>query len=254
MARIGQGARISAILGGVAALALLGPIAGVAEAAAVKKLTVRVEGIVSNNGPIPADYAFCVPNAQSHTIAGPNKNPAITWSQGPSGTQSYAIIVVDTDVPALFDDADKEGRTIPKSLKRRNFYHMVMVDIPAGKTALAGGADSDGITAKGKPPGPTPNGLRGINDYSGAMDGEMAGNYGGYDGPCPPWNDEILHHYHFIVYAIDVPSLGLSGNFSGADAQAAIAKHVLAKGEVVGTYTQNPALMKKSKMAVKTPS
>ena len=255
MARIGrQGASISTILGGAVALALVGPMAGIAEAAAVKKLTVRVEGIVSNNGPIPTDYAFCVPNAQSHTTSGANKNPAITWSKGPAGTQSYAIIVVDTDVPTVFDDANKEGRTIAKSMKRRNFYHMVLVDIPASKTALASGADSAGITAKGKPPGPTPNGLRGINDYSGAMSGDMAGNYGGYDGPCPPWNDEILHHYHFIVYALDVPSLGLSGNFTGAVAQAAIAKHVLAKGEVVGTYTQNPALMKKSKMAVKTSS
>ncbi len=255
MARIGrQGASISTILGGAVALALVGPMAGIAEAAAAKKLTVRVEGIVSNNGPIPTDYAFCVPNAQSHTTSGANKNPAITWSKGPAGTQSYAIIVVDTDVPTVFDDANKEGRTIAKSMKRRNFYHMVLVDIPASKTALASGADSAGITAKGKPPGPTPNGLRGINDYSGAMSGDMAGNYGGYDGPCPPWNDEILHHYHFIVYALDVPSLGLSGNFTGAVAQAAIAKHVLAKGEVVGTYTQNPALMKKSKMAVKTSS
>jgi hypothetical protein len=249
MARIGQRVWISTILGGVAALALVGPMAGIAEAA-VEQLTVRVEGIVSNNGPIPTDYAFCVPNAQSHTTAGANKNPAITWSKGPAGIQSYATIIVDTDVPTVFDDANKEGRTIAKSLKRRNFYHMVLVDIPASKTALASGADSAGITAKGKPPGPTPNGLRGVNDYS----SETAGNYGGYDGPCPPWNDEILHHYHFIVYALDVPSLGLTGNFTGADAQAAIAKHVLAKGEIVGTYAQNPALMKKSKMAVKTPS
>jgi hypothetical protein len=38
----------------------------------------------------------------------------------------------------------------------------------------------------------------------------------------------------------------------GPDAQAAIAKHALAKGEIVGTYTQNPALMKKSKTVKKT--
>jgi Raf kinase inhibitor-like YbhB/YbcL family protein len=253
MARIGrQGAWISTILGGVAAVVLASATVDIAEAAAMKKLKVHVEGVATMNGAIPTDYAFCVPNAQSRTTSGANKNPAIAWSTGPAGTQSYAIIVVDTDVPTVFDDANKEGRTIAKSLKRRNFYHMVLVDIPAGKTMLARGADSAGITAKGKPPGPTPNGLRGINDYSGAMSGEMAGNYGGYDGPCPPWNDEILHHYHFIVYAIDVPSLGLSGNFTGVDAQAAIAKHALAKGEVVGTYTQNPALIKKRLAAKKS--
>jgi Raf kinase inhibitor-like YbhB/YbcL family protein len=245
MARIReQSAWISTVLGGGVTVALIGAPADFAAAAAVTKLTVSVEG-VANNRPIPMDYAFCVPNAQSHSTSGANKNPAIRWSRGPSGTQSYAIIVVDTDVPTVFDDANKEGRTIAKSLKRRDFYHMVLVDIPASKTALASGADSAGITAKGKPPGPTPNGLRGINDYSTAMSGDMAGNYGGYDGPCPPWNDSILHHYHFIVYALDVPSLGLSGNFGGVAAQAAIAKHALAKGEAVGTYTQNPALIKK---------
>jgi hypothetical protein len=38
----------------------------------------------------------------------------------------------------------------------------------------------------------------------------------------------------------------------GPDVQVAIAKHALAKGEIVGTYTQNPALMKKSKTVKKT--
>jgi Raf kinase inhibitor-like YbhB/YbcL family protein len=243
--------RLPTVLGGGLVLALVG-IGGSAGAAAVQKLNVRVEGIRSN-GPIPAEYAFCVPSPQSHTTSGANKNPAITWSKGPAGTRSYAIIVVDTDVPSVFDDANKEGRIIKQSLKRRDFYHMVLVDVPASQTELAMGADSSSITAKGKKPGATSYGLRGVNDYTGAMSGDMAGNYGGYDGPCPPWNDEQLHHYHFIVYALDVASLGLSGNFTGTDARAAIAKHALAKGEVVGTYTQNPALIKKTKVP-KSPS
>ena len=60
------------------------------------------------------------------------------------------------------------------------------------------------------------NGTRqGINDYTGwfAGDKDMAGNYFGYDGPCPPWNDEILHHYVFTVYALDVPRLDIAGDF-----------------------------------------
>jgi Raf kinase inhibitor-like YbhB/YbcL family protein len=244
--------RMLAVLGGAAALALVAGAPGGANAAAMKKLTVHVEGI-RNNGAIPQQYAFCVPSDQGHTKRGANVNPAIKWSKGPAGTKSYAIIVVDTDVPTVFDDANKEGRTIAKTLKRRDFYHMVLVDIPVGNTALAKGADSSGVTEKGKPPGPTANGVRGINNYTQGMasNPQMAGNYGGYDGPCPPWNDELLHHYHFIVYALDVPSLGLTGNFGGPEAQAAIAKHALAKGEIVGIYTQNPALMKKSKTAKK---
>jgi Raf kinase inhibitor-like YbhB/YbcL family protein len=239
--------QVPSVPGAILVLAFMG-IAGGADAAAVEQLKVSVDAI-QNNGPIPAEYAYCVPSPQGHTTAGPNKNPEITWSKGPAATKSYAIIVIDTDVPSVFDDADKEGKVIKGSMPRQDFYHMVLVDIPASQTRLAMGADSSGITPKGKKPGATPNGLRGINDYT----EDTAGIFGGYDGPCPPWNDERLHHYHFIVYAIDVPSLGLSGNFTGKDAQAAIAKHTLAKGEVVGTYTQNPEVMKKTK-PTKSPS
>ena len=68
----------------------------------------------------------------------------------------------------------------------------------------------------------------------------MKGAYGGYDGPCPPWNDEIVHHYHFAVYALDVPSLGLDGRFTGPDALRALAPHTIAKGTFMGTYSLNP--------------
>ena len=35
----------------------------------------------------------------------------------------------------------------------------------------------------------------------------MFGDYYGYDGPCPPWNDELVHRYVFTLYALDVPRL-----------------------------------------------
>ena len=73
----------------------------------------------------------------------------------------------------------------------------------------------------------------------------MKGIHGGYDGPCPPWNDERMHHYHFIVYALNVPTLGLTGAVDGKKAQAAMEGHILAQGEVVGTYTNNARLLGK---------
>ena len=97
-------------------------------------------------------------------------------------------------------------------------------------TALAEGADSKDGTAK--PAGPTANGIRGLNDYGGGR--------AGYDGPCPPWNDAIVHHYHFQVYALGVAHLSLPANFTGADVVKAVQGHVLARGEVAGLYTQNP--------------
>ena len=81
-------------------------------------------------------------------------------------------------MPTVFDDADEEGRTIAKTLKRRDFYRMVLVDIPASGAALAKGADSSGVGREGKPPGPTANGVRGINNYTQGMasNPQMAGN------------------------------------------------------------------------------
>ena len=86
--------------------------------------------------------------------------------------------------------------------------------------------------------------MRGINDYTKFMasNPDMAGDYGGYDGPCPPWNDERLHHYVFTVYALDVGSLGLSGSFTAPDALKAMEGHILAQASWTGTYTQNPAV------------
>ena len=68
----------------------------------------------------------------------------------------------------------------------------------------------------------------------------------GYDGACPPWNDERVHHYHFQVFALDTEKPeGLKETFTGAQAEAAIVPHVLAKGEVVATYTLNAKLLGK---------
>lgn len=197
-----------------------------------------------NGGPIPDEYAFCKPAAEGHIAMSRNLSPAIAWSGAPAGTRSFAIICHDPDVPSKADDVNKEGRTVPASLPRVNFFHWVLVDIPATVSSLPAGADSDGVTPGGKAPGATAHGVRGINNYTDwfASDPEMKGDYGGYDGPCPPWNDELLHHYHFTVYALDVPSLGLAGRFGGPEALQAMEGHVLAKDTWVGTYTLNPSL------------
>jgi phosphatidylethanolamine-binding protein (PEBP) family uncharacterized protein len=49
-----------------------------------------------------------------------------------------------------------------------------------------------------------------------------------------------VHHYHFVVYALDIPSTGLSGEFGLDDLRRAIDGHVLAEAEYMGTYTLNP--------------
>ncbi|HEY1310567.1 MAG TPA: hypothetical protein VGF02_06405, partial [Pseudolabrys sp.] len=68
----------------------------IASAASAKTLKVNV-GSIKNGKVIPGKYAFCVPVEQGHTSAGGNFNPSISWSKGPAGTKSYAIIVTDPD-------------------------------------------------------------------------------------------------------------------------------------------------------------
>lgn len=190
-------------------------------------------GGISNGDPIPPTFAYCMPNGSGKTQPGKNLNPQIRWSNAPAETKSFAVLVVDPDVPADFTDANKEGKTIPSGAPRQDFYHWVLVDIPATATSIKQGQDSSSVSETGKPVGKTPYGINGQNSYATFM----KGTFGGYDGPCPPWNDERVHNYHFRVYALDVESLGLSGNFTGKDAEAAIKKHTLDSGEAVGTFS-----------------
>ena len=198
-----------------------------------------------NDGdPIPEKYAFCTACPDNHSKMSTNISPQLSWSGIPDGTKSFAVICVDVDVPTIFDDINTEGKTIPADQPRQDFYHGLLVDIPLDQTSLAEGVESEGLVPKGKPIGRFPHGIRGINDYTMFMasNPDMAGNYGGYDGPCPPWNDERLHSYEFRVYALDVESLGLSesGDFRGPDVIDAMEGHILAEGRLAGTYTQNP--------------
>jgi hypothetical protein len=68
----------------------------------------------------------------------------------------------------------------------------------------------------------------------------MEGIYYGYDGPAPPWNDAIVHHYVFTLYALDIPYLQVRGELTGANVQAALAGHALAEATLTGTYSLNP--------------
>ena len=70
----------------------------------------------------------------------------------------------------------------------------------------------------------------------------MSGDYHGYDGPCPPWNDSLVHHYVFTIFALDTAKLDLPEGFDGSAARAALENHVLASAETIGTYTLNTRL------------
>ena len=194
---------------------------------------------------IPAQYAFCAPDPKSHATLSTNQNPHLGWTEVPMGTKSFAIVCHDPDVPSKGDDVNQEGRVVPKSLARVDFFHWVLVDLPPGVVGANVGEFSSSVVPRGKAGPNAAHGARqGINDYTGwfASDADMAGDYYGYDGPCPPWNDEIAHRYVFTVFALDIARLPLEGRFGGNEVRRAIEKHVLAQAAITGRYTLNPAV------------
>ena len=137
----------------------------------------------------------------------------------------------------------KKGVTVAADMPRRTFFHLVLIDIPPSVTSISKGAESKARVPHGKQD-PAKVGVHGINDFGIRVfpnNEQMKGGYFGYDGPCPPWNDERPHHYHFTVYALSVPSLDIGGAFDGPTAMAAMQGKVLAQGEANGYYSQNPA-------------
>ncbi|MGZ5066970.1 MAG: YbhB/YbcL family Raf kinase inhibitor-like protein [Usitatibacter sp.] len=199
----------------------------------------------ADGAPIPAEHAFCAPDPKAHATLSANRNPQLAWSEPPMGVKSYAIVCHDPDVPSKGDDVNQEGRVVPSSLARVDFFHWVVVDLPPSMVGVMPGEFSSSVVPRGKPGPQAPHGARqGINDYTKwfAGDKDMAGDYYGYDGPCPPWNDERPHRYVFTVYALDVPRLAVEGKFGGEEVRKAVRGHVLAEAAITGRYTLNPAV------------
>lgn len=153
---------------------------------------------LTDQAPIDPKFAFGRRGADAPMEFSDNLSPHLSWSEFPAQTQSFVLICMDPDVPSVADDVNQAERIIPASLPRVDFCHWVMIDIPTQITELATGACSNGVIAGGKQAPLGPKGTRqGLNDYTQFMAGhpDLGGQYFGYDGPCPPWNDERLHHY-----------------------------------------------------------
>lgn len=137
------------------------------------------------------------------TCDGANASPPLRWSGVPDGTRSLVLIVDDPDAPD------------PRAPKRI-WVHWVLYNIPPTVTSLG----------EGRPRSPVPPGAgEGLND-SGQP---------GYEGPCPPIG---RHRYFHKLFALDtlLPDLGASARRK--DVEAAMAGHVLAYAEVMGTYAR----------------
>jgi Raf kinase inhibitor-like YbhB/YbcL family protein len=135
-----------------------------------------------------------------YTCDGDDIAPPLQWSGVPERTQGFALVVDDPDAP-------------DPAAPQRVFVHWVLYDLPRTASGLP-----EGVTARALPAGTR----EGKNDWQRT----------GYGGPCPP---KGRHRYFFRLYALG-KLLGDLRKPSKADLEAAMANHVLATAELVGTY------------------
>ena len=204
-----------------------------------------------HQGVIPAEFAFGAIDEKSRVKLSSNKNPHFAWSDAPAATQSFVMLCVDATSPTDAADVNQTDREVPADLPRADFAHWVLINIAADVHEITAGQFSHEVTPKGKA-GPVIAGLRdsvmrhGINDYTHwfAGDHDMEGDYYGYDGPCPPWNDSLVHSYTFTLYALDVAQLPLptDGKLNLSYVQRHMQEHILASASWTGVYTLTPRL------------
>jgi Raf kinase inhibitor-like YbhB/YbcL family protein len=132
-----------------------------------------------------------------YTCDGKNISPPLSWTEVPQGSQSLTLIVDDPDAPA------------------GTWVHWVVFNLPPAMSSLSEGASSSGRQEQ--------FGIAGTNSFQKS----------GYGGPCPPKGKP--HRYFFKLYALDT-MLGLKSGASKADVEKAMQGHILAQGQLMGTY------------------
>lgn len=204
------------------------------QAKALPPLFVHVEGL-NPPGYLPLSSAAC-PAPGSHVLP-QDRNPGVSWSAGPKGTEYYALILADM-VPGRIVPT-QSGPSEAQKPPRHVFAHWLLANIPVGTTAIAAGADSNSFTRGGKPATPSPVGLRGQNNYAQiyAHRPGFEGPWAGYDGPCPSLhNGSVTQAYAVIVVALD-QALPLSPGFTWPQMVTAMGGHVLAVGETTVKFS-----------------
>ena len=203
-----------------------------------------------HGGPIPERHAMGKHHPDTNATFSDNINPNLSWGDLPAGTESLALIMVDTCAPTVGDDVNQPGRTVPRDLPRANFYHWVVVGLEPAAGQITAGSHAAGVVPGGKSavleavaPTEWAGSRQGLNSYTDwfAGDTQMSGSYFGYDGPFPPWNDELTHQYEFTMYALDARVGELPEAFTARDVMAAMEGHVLDSATLTGTYRINPS-------------
>ncbi|WP_413208143.1 YbhB/YbcL family Raf kinase inhibitor-like protein [Rhodospirillum sp. A1_3_36] len=149
----------------------------------------------SDGGVLPDRQAY-----DGFGCSGENLSPALSWSDAPEGTKSFALMVYDPDAPT-----------------GSGWWHWTVFDIPATVTGLPEGVGKTGALPKGAREGRT--------DY-----GSL-----GYGGACPP-EKHGPHHYNFTLHALDVDSLPVETDVPAAMVGYMVNAHTLDKVTLTAIY------------------
>ena len=141
---------------------------------------------------IPTQFSCADPNAAS---------PALSWTNPPNNTMSFAVIMHDTDAAPMKGTMD--------------VTHWIFWGIPASSTSVAAGIKPDS----------SPDGI---------MQGVNIRKVNGYQPPCPP-PGATPHHYIFEIYALDA-KVDLPAGSVRADLLKAMDGHVIGKSTYVGMF------------------
>lgn len=196
----------------------------------------------SDGQPMPEKYAALKNDGPHATKPAENINPPFSWTEVAVGTQSFALLCRDPDVPADKSQFNQAGAVIAEDAPRTSMFHWVVIDLPAEQIDLDEGSYSlEASAPEGVPWHSLTTGRAGINDIRKGNAQDAVGNPR-YDGPSPPWNDQRVHRYEFTLYALSVPSLNLDFPFHASDVLAAMEGKVIESATLTGLYTLNPEL------------
>jgi Raf kinase inhibitor-like YbhB/YbcL family protein len=138
---------------------------------------------------------------KEYAATGANISPPIEFIGVPSSAQDLVLVVEDPDAP------------FPNPV-----VHWIIYNIPVGTKSL---------------PKSIPHG-ESVSTPAGARQGNNYQNKPGFSGPKPPVGHGV-HHYHFQAFALD-KRLSMSGTPTKNDLVSALSGHVIAEGELVGTF------------------
>jgi Raf kinase inhibitor-like YbhB/YbcL family protein len=142
-------------------------------------------------------FADGQPIPAKYACDGQDVSPPLKWSSAPANTKSFALIADDPDAPG------------------GAWVHWVLYDLPATATELAENTPKSAQLSNGA--------KQGLNSWP----------HLGYGKPCPPRGKP--HRYFFKLYALD-QMLNLKPGATKKDVEAAMKGHVLAEGQLMGTY------------------